>query len=450
MPERIFTGGYFQRGILLQDVRVFTSDIFGSGVEFIGGYRVYGGSGSDEDDFTSVAVDSTDAYFVGMTMTPSGGAGYDGMVIKLSASDLSLSAQKRIHSANGNIIVYDADIDDNYVYICGAGPFVSINGFYDNGVLIGRISKTDLSLTAKAYYTDTGGEIGRGVHVDSSNVYVVGHMFEAQYAFVSKFSLDLSSVSAGYGYGDLDDQFLGVCGDSSYLYAAGRHHISDTNKLAAVAKFSKSDLSLSTGVTIGGSNHSEFVDVCCDDTYLYAVGNTNEQGAGGQDIYVVKMSKSDLSISKQVVIGSSSDEYGTGISVDDSYVYVVAHDENNIFAIKLNKSDLSIASQKVITSTTADFAGKMKLLSSKLYIAGSGGENTGDGLPIILGTSLPSGSYSAGNSRTLDDASLTLSTATLSSSSWTPTQRSATTSLTSPTLTYDDLSMSITSFYQWS
>jgi len=240
-------------------------------------------------------------------------------------------------------------------------------------------------------------DVFRGVCEDTNYIYAVGYTKSegqgSEEALIVKFNKSDLSIAARKVYGGTDDEnFLGVCEDTDYIYAVGyTSSEGQGGREALIVKFNKSDLSIATRKVYGGGSSDYFYDVRVDTNYVYVVGLTYSEGQGVSDALIVKFNKSDLSIATRKVYGGGTTDVFYGVCEDTDYVYAVGYTESegqgvsDALIVKFNKSDLSIAARKVYGGTDTDWFWKVCEDASYVYAVGhtsSEGQGGDDGLIV--------------------------------------------------------------------
>jgi len=297
-------------------------------------------------NYGAIAIDSSDNVFVA-AVTPSGfattdgaydesfnGNNYDGHVSKFSNDLTSLSASTYLGGSGQNEIPYDMAIDSSgNVFVTGRTgyddtDFPTTSGAYDesqNGNTDAFVSKFSNDLTSLSASTFLGGsriDIAHGIAIDSSdNVFVTGETrsmsnpaiglvafptTDGAYdrsrngspdAFISKFSNDLTSLSASTFLG-------GGIGHANYGYA----------------------------ITIDSSGNVFVIGETTSTDFPTTDGAYDESWNGGADVIVSKFS-TDLNLD---VAGSASSDGSSDGSSDFCY---------DCEAPKLAKVEVHITSQ---------------------------------------------------------------------------------------------------------
>jgi hypothetical protein len=335
-------------------------------------YRTYGGA--SDDFFYGVAQDTDYIYAVGATRSE-GLGWYDGLIVKFNKADLSIAVRKRYGGgATDSFQGVTQDVD--YVYAVGRDS--------TNNPLIIKFNKADLSIAARKKYQSTGTNTFYSVTQDTNFVYAVGNIFEgaafATSGLIIKFNKAALSIAARKYYGggaSTITEFLGCDSDNDYVYAVGYSNGEGTgNEETLLVKFNKADLSIAARKRYGGASNEEFRGVCQDSSFVYAVGWTYSEGQGLTDCLLVKFNKSDLSIAARKVYGGVSADGFHGIVQDTDYIYAVGYTwsegegSGDFLIVKFNKSDLSIAVKKVYGGAQQDEFRAVALDTDYIYATG--------------------------------------------------------------------------------
>lgn len=291
--------------------------------------KQYGGS--NHDKFYGIDQDTNYLYLVGHV--DHGMDAGEAAVVKVSKTDLSVSAAKKIVASSYTETFVDVVVDDNYVFACG---YTSERGEGSDDCMIVRFNKSDLSATY--LYTYGGSARDRFIAIDDDDtyVYVVGYtasegLGEYDGIIYKIRKSDMAVVARKRYSGSESEKFYGVKVDGSYVYVVGYTESEGPQTLptyypnALLLRFNKSDLSLAGGKVYGLAGGSDyFRTVEYDANYIYAAGLTAHGGIGGEDAMIVKFNKSDLSIVSSKAYGythplGSDIHYDLVVDVDKVY-----------------------------------------------------------------------------------------------------------------------------------
>ena len=148
-----------------------------------------------------------------------------------------------------------------------------------------------------------------------------------------------------------------------------------------------------TSLVYGGDSNDSFESFYVYGDYIYAIGSTESEGFGLNDILIVKFNKEDLSIEKKKVYGDFGDEYLHSIYVDENYIYAVGSSDvlgqgaKDALLLKFNKEDLGIISQQVYGGSHDESFYSLQVDEKYIYLAGytkSVGEGESDTLLVQL------------------------------------------------------------------
>jgi len=327
--------------------------------------------GSNGDYGKGIAVDASGVYVTGLTDSSgwtSGGfdttfnGGYwDAFVVKLT------------HSGGHAWSTYLGGSDWDYgrsiavdalgVYVTGetnSSGWTS-GGFdtsYNGGAYGAFAAKLALSGTHawSTYLAGSGYDVGRGIAVDASGVYVTGETnssgwtsggFDTSYngggdAFVMKLTPSGGLAWSTYIGGNRLDGCDGIAADGSGVYVTGSTQSSgwttggfDTSHNgwsdAFVAKLTPSG-GLAWSTYLGGSDFDWGRGIAVDASGVYVTGTTESSGwttggfdtthNGSKDAFVAKLTPSG-GLAWSTYLGGSTDDRGHGIAVDAPGVYVM-------------------------------------------------------------------------------------------------------------------------------
>lgn len=227
---------------------------------------------------------------------------------------------------------------------------------------------------------------------DGKNVYMAGYTLSTGFGgydgLIVKFDEELNVVKAKVYGGFSYDGFYGAHSDGKYVYAVGYTYSEGAGGYdAIIVKFDR-DLNVVAKKVIGGRSHDWFYEVTGDDRYLYAVGYTRSSGLGDYDAYIVKMDK-DLNVLAVRALGSTTYDGFHYVALSGDYVYAVGvttsgfGNEDGLIA-KFDK-DLNLIAAKVYGGTSYDFFYGVAASGGYLYVAGyvdSAGSGGHDGLIV--------------------------------------------------------------------
>ena len=213
--------------------------------------------GDNEDKGYGLALSSDGVYVVGRTSsytfpttpgaydTTSNGSG-DVFISKLSLDLSGLSASTLLGGGNYDH-GYGIALSSDGIYVVGytnSSDFPTTSGVYNEtyiggiDVFVSKLSPDLSSLSASTYLGGSSYDYGKGIVLSSDGVYVVGETSSSDFpttsgvydetyngnrdAFISKLSLDLSSLSAGtYLGGNNDDYGEGIDLSANKVYVVG-------------------------------------------------------------------------------------------------------------------------------------------------------------------------------------------------------------------------------------
>ncbi|MDH3975624.1 MAG: hypothetical protein OEV42_15205 [Deltaproteobacteria bacterium] len=322
--------------------------------------KVLGGSGSDY--FYNVYSDGDFIYAVGLT--GSGHAGqFDGLIVKFDKG-LNVINKRSFGGASGLECFRGVCGDGTYIYAVGSTTSEGTS----MDALIVKFSASDLSVQAKKIYggssVDHFGDNGwhGGVWCNNTHVFAAGRTSSeggsGTSALIVKFNLaDLTIADRKVYSGSGSNFFFDVYGDTSYVYAVGYTSSEGAGfDDGLIVKFNITDLSIASRKVYGGTGSERYQGVWCDGTYVYAVGSTSSEGAGNADALIVKFNATDLTIAARKIYGGTATDKFWAVRGDDSYIYAAGGTKSeglgsgtdfNGLIVKFNVSDLTIAARKV-------------------------------------------------------------------------------------------------------
>jgi|GEM_PF-5977370 len=242
------------------------------------------------------------------------------------------------------------------------------------------------------------------IATDDDHIYIAGHSSLGNDAYLAKIdrasltveTQKLCSITDGQGF-----RIGGIHLDGNYLYAAG--YYSDTSgttkQLGIVLKCNKEDLSVADSVCFYSGTSARpitFKDVVTDSSYVYAIGHSEAEGGNYNKGLIVRLSKTDLSLSTARVYSYSTDviEFAAG-QISDSSLYVVgkskASGQERGLVVSIDLTDMSAEYAKVYGGDTAeDFRG-VYVNDTNVFVAGvtsSEGQGLTEGLVLKFNKSL--------------------------------------------------------------
>ncbi|MCD4760492.1 hypothetical protein K8R42_01200 [bacterium] len=230
---------------------------------------------------------------------------------------------------------------------------------------------------------DTGYYIKR-----TMNHYECGHCNAYGDTYVADAPSGPSLLSVVYELGGLKDFFHDVYSDGTYTYAVGSTQAEGQGSDDALIVKFNSDLSIAARKVYGGASTDSFRDVYSDGTYIYAVGNTQSEGAGSTDALIVKFN-SDLSIAARKVYGDSTLDNFYGVYSDGTYTYAVGYTNSegvgnyDGLIVKFN-SDLSIAARKVYGGASYEHLHDVYSDGTYIYIVGDTASEGQEGYDALI------------------------------------------------------------------
>ncbi len=227
---------------------------------------------------------------------------------------------------------------------------------------------------------------------DGESIYMAGYTLSTGFGgydgLIVKFDEKLNAVKAKIYGGSSWEGFYGAHSDGEYIYAVGYTYSEGAGGYDAfVVKFDK-DLNVVAKKVIGGATHDWFYEITGDDQYLYAVGYTLSAGLGDYDAYIVKMDK-DLNVLAVKALGSSTYDGFHYVTLSGDYIYAVGVTKNGFgnedgLIVKFDR-DLNLIAAKIYGGPSYDFFYGVAASGGYLYVAGwvdSAGSGGHDGLLV--------------------------------------------------------------------
>jgi uncharacterized delta-60 repeat protein len=275
--------------------------------------------GANADYGYGVAIDSSDNIIV-TGYTQSDGAGeLDVLVVKYNSSGTLLWDRTLGGASNDLGFVVAIDSSDNIIVVGYTGS----DGAGNFDVLVAKYNSSG-TLQWDRTLGGANNDIGYGVAIDSSdNIIVVGHtgsdgaggndVLVAKYNSSGTLQWDKTLGGGSSDYG------RGVAIDSSENIIVVGYTASDGagGNDVLVVKYNSSG-TLLWQRTLGGTGQESGYGVAIDSSdNIIVVGVTPSDGAGGQDVLVAKCSSSGTLLWDKTLGGASSD-YGQGVAIDSS------------------------------------------------------------------------------------------------------------------------------------
>ena len=281
------------------------------------------GSASNSAGF-SVAVDSLDNVVIagqasGLLSESSFGGGYDAFVTKFDSDGQELFTRQAAPFADDG--AFDLTIDSsNNIYLAGFARG-SVGGETFGGSSDAFVTKLDSdgTLVYNEQFGDADGEFATAITVDNAgNVYVAG-TDDGGAEFLRKYDDSGGSPSLTY---NASLGLLGVTGDV-------------------------------TGIALD-SNGDIFVSGHTTNTAL--ASTVNVAHSGGLDAFILKVLDSDQSLDNVTYIGTSADDFGSGLAIDTSTdeLYIAGSTEGT-FAGETQKAATDGFVAKVDSAGAIDF-----------------------------------------------------------------------------------------------
>ncbi len=391
-----------------------------------------GGSNSDYSRY--LAFDSnSNIYITGNTWSndfPMAGTPYDNslsgnydvFVAKFNSDLSSLLASTYIGGTNVekaySIAIDGTDSIFITGFVYGIG-YPTTSGAYNetfNGNIDVFVSKLNSDLSILSASTLIGGsesDISYSLRLDSSgNVYITGETYSSYYpstagaydpshngsydAFVSKFTSDLSTLSAStfiggtdtdYGYSIKLDDFNNVYvtghtkSDDFPTSASAYDNIHNGSRDVFVSKFNSDLSTLSASTFIGGSGYEECYSIDLDTSgNVFITGYTgstdfptsttaydNSHNGDISDIFISKFNSDLSSLFASTFLGGAGEDVGTEIVVDVSgNVFVTGYTTSSNYPVSSGAYDDSYAGDDdVFISKLDNYLGSLPIITSQ-------------------------------------------------------------------------------------
>lgn len=396
------------------------------------------------DEGYGIAIDSLgNVYVAGTTASRA----TDGLVAKYNASGL-IQWQRTL----GGVL---SDAFKNVAVDSSGNVYVS--GFNENAVAAALIAKYDTSGTLQWQRTLDGlsSEDSRSIAVDSSgNVYIAGFTnsqgagsFDA---FIVKYDTN-GTLQWQRTLGDTNTEFaVGIAVDSSanvYITGYTGSQGAGANDVFIV-KYDTSGTLQWQRVLGGASNDFGFGITVDSSGNVYVAGLTGSTGAGVDDALITKYDTSGT-IQWQRVLGSANNDRANAVAVDSSgNVYIIGRSDisgtDGIIIAKYNNSG-TIQWQRSLNSSTFDNGVGIQVDNlGNYYIIGSTNSVDPGGLELLI-AKLPTDGSLTGIYGNFTYSVLTFTAATSALTSATSTLTSTTSTLTSATSTLTSATSTLTS-----
>jgi hypothetical protein len=290
-------------------------------------------------------------------------------------------------------IGYGIDSEDGYAYITGitnSNDFPIISGAYDllirgsSDIFVTKISQDGSFLIYSTYIGGSGMDQGNSISVEDGYAYITGETESSDFpttlgaydtsfngggipakdGFITKLSQDGSSLVYSTFFGSTGyDEIWGIAAENGYAYVTGytagaafpttANAFDKVSRLGEgfVTKLSQDGSSLVYSTCLGGSDYDRCQDIALENGCAYVIGTTTSTDfpislsafctsyVGNYDTFVTKVSEDGDYIVYSTYIGSSSQDYGNGLDVDNGYVYLTGCTQGSDFPITPNAFD---------------------------------------------------------------------------------------------------------------
>lgn len=403
---------------------------------------VYGGTGDEQ--FNDTAIDNdNNIYAVGYTNSE--GTGGEAIIIKYD-KDLNILTQKRYGGSNDDKF-FKVTVDLNGNIIC-VGTTLSEGSGGDT--LIIKFDK-DLNILARKRYGGSNSDVPYDVTVDlNGNIIYVGQTLSAGsinwYCFIVKLDSSLNLIAQRtYGLTNNSSGFVGVKVDSqNNIYCSGATTIEGAGaEDILVVKFDN-NLNFLARKVYGGAGNEQGYRLNIDSSgNVFVIGWTTSEGVGNNDALIVKFDSS-LNILARKRYGGTGNEFFYGADIDSQgnvicVGYTSSEGSGNDGLIVKFDNSLNIISKKRYGGTGNDqFAGVMHDSKDNIVICGkTNSYGSGFGCLLLkLPSNIPAGTVNGTiiTGLTLADSNLTLANSTLTLANSNMTLANGTLSLTNSNL----------------
>ena len=350
--------------------------------------RTLGSTNSDR--FEQVSLDSSDNVYVDGYSQGVGQGQYDGVIVKYNSSG-TLQWQRTLGGSSQDFLIGSIADSSGNVYVAGQTSSTG-QGSYD-----ALFAKYNSSGTLQWQRTcgDSNSGVARGAGLDSSdNLYTAGY----QGTNTNVFKYNSSGTfqwAKQLEVGDAQDIAVDSSGNS---FIVGQHSGGGPH-LRIHKRNNGGDFQWQK--TLGGTGTTYGYGICLDSSgNIYVVGETNVEGAGIQDVLILKYNSSGT-LQWQRTLGGTGADYGIGIAHDGSGNVIIA---GRTYSAGAGNADILIAKLPDDGSLTGTY-GSFTYAASSLT-ADSPSNPTGN--PSY--TSATSSLTSATSNMTSSSASLSKST----------------------------------------
>jgi len=265
-------------------------------------------------------------------------------------------------------------VEGGFAYVTGdtqSSSFPTVNAYdatYNTAgdCFVAKLAADGLSLMYSTFLGGTGTEIGFGIAVEDGFAYVTGYTSSSGFptvnaydstfgggtdCFVTKFAADgMTLIYSTFLGGTTNDAGYGIAVENSFVYVMGQTSSSNFPTLNAydstlggagdcfVTKFAADGLTLIYSTFLGGTSVSlEYGQgIAVENSLVYVTGYTTSSDFPtinaydstynlGGDCFVTKLAANGSSLVYSTFLGGTSDEEGRMIAVEDGFAYVTGY-----------------------------------------------------------------------------------------------------------------------------
>lgn len=241
-------------------------------------------------------------------------------------------------------------------------------------------------------YGGSGNDEFFAIATDGEYVYMAGYTLSKGFGgydgLIVKFDEELNPVEAKVYGGLRDDSFYGAYSDGTYVYAVGYTYSEGAGGYdAIIVKFDR-DLNVVAKKVMGDWSHDWFYEITGDGRHLYAVGYTMSLTLRSYDAFIVEMDEDLNVLATRALVGPGYEGFHY-VTTDGEDVYAVGVTTSGFgmydgLVAKFDK-DLNLLASKVYGGLNFDFFFGATVKDNRLYVAGytmSAGSGKNDSLIV--------------------------------------------------------------------
>jgi len=331
--------------------------------------KLYGGTGSDVG--WSVYNDGTHTYVTGFTSSDGAGSN-DVLILKLDSS-LNI-VERKVYGGTGNDVGWSVYNDGTHTYVTGS---TSSEGAGSADVLILKLDSS-LNIVERKVYGGTGSDVGWSVYNDGTHTYVTGSTSSegagSDDVLILKLDSSLNIVERKVYGGTGSDVGYSMYNDGTHTYVTGFTSSEGAGSNDVLILKLDSSLNIVERKVYGGTGSDIGRSVYNDGTHTYVTGFTSSEGAGSNDVLILKLDSS-LNIVERKVYGGTGSDVGYSMYNDGTHTYVTGFTSsegagsNDVLILKLDSS-LNIVERKVYGGTGSDIGYSMYNDGTHTYVTG--------------------------------------------------------------------------------